>query len=529
MSASREKKQRQQTSQEVKLSRAQEEQTKAVRRKRNTIIYTIIGIVVVILVAALLIWNSGVFQRKAIVATIDDEQFTGAHVAFYYYDNPIIQNAEAYSQWGYSNYPFSLSKTPQEQTITTEVADELGIDASYAGKTFHDLFLDDALKSLQREYVLRKAAKEANYTLSDEGKASVQAQLDGLKTSIDQYVTYYGVNLSKSAYLQMVYGDSMDLNKFRTCLENAALADEYYAEHFDDLADYTKEELNTYYEANKTTLDTTVFYYRYFDGTPEVKKDEDGKSITPTEAETKAALEAAKAEAEKAKNEVDKDFNSVKDNKDYTKQSGVLSPGSFYYNWLVDPERKEGDTTILDGNSGIGYYLIVFEDRYLETSHTVDLRHILISAMPVDNPDTKDKDESKDAPSDSDYAAAEKKAQEMLDQWKKDGSSLEKFAELATKNSADAGSKNNGGLYEAVAKDSMVKSFNDWIFDAERKAGDTGLVKNTDSSIKGWHIIYYIGENDPVWETSARIGLWNDEVEDAVKVVTTDKLDSVFA
>lgn len=74
MSASREKKQRRDTDAPTLSSRAQEEQVKAEKRKRNTIIYTIIGIVVVILAAALLIWDSGMIQRSATVATIDGEK-----------------------------------------------------------------------------------------------------------------------------------------------------------------------------------------------------------------------------------------------------------------------------------------------------------------------------------------------------------------------------------------------------------------------------------------------------------------------
>ena len=91
MSASRKKQERKLAEAPELSAREQEELVKAEQRKRNTIIYTIIGVVVVILVAILLIWNSGVFQRNAAVATIDGEKVTPAQVSFYYHTQLICK------------------------------------------------------------------------------------------------------------------------------------------------------------------------------------------------------------------------------------------------------------------------------------------------------------------------------------------------------------------------------------------------------------------------------------------------------
>ena len=69
MSASREKKQRQGAELSPKEIKAREEEA---RRQRNTKIYIAIGAVVVVLVAALLIWNTGIFQRGATAATVGE-------------------------------------------------------------------------------------------------------------------------------------------------------------------------------------------------------------------------------------------------------------------------------------------------------------------------------------------------------------------------------------------------------------------------------------------------------------------------
>lgn len=526
MSASREKKQRQQVSQEVKVSRAQEEQANAAKRKRNTIIYSIIGAVAVVLAAALLIWDSGVIQRNYTVGTVDGEKVTGAQVAFYYYSNGIIRNAKTYDQYGMAGFPYTTTKSPKDQTITEDAADTLSIDEKYVGKTYHELFMDDALTSLKRESALLAAAKQAGYTLSDEGAKAVEAEIDSLDDILDQYLAYYGADMTKNSYLQSIYGKSMSVKLFEKCLERAQLADEFYAENFDTLANYSDSEMNTYYEANKAALNTVEYYFRIFDGTP-ATTDEDGKSITPTEEDTKAAMDAAKAAADKAKAEVDANPDSVKDNKDYTFISGVPAKSGLYYEWLTDAARKSGDSTVISND--VGYILVIFVDSYRDDTPTADVRHVLVSAMPEDDKSTENVDESKNAPTDADYDAAKKKAQDMLDKWISEGSSADAFAELAKKNSADMGSASNGGLYEDVHPGQMIEEFNNWLFEDGRKAGDTGLIKNTESTTKGWHIVYYVGQNElSQWELMAREALWNADIEKTVTFEATDKLNAVI-
>lgn len=526
MSASREKKQRQASPEPTISSRAQEEQEKAAKRKRNTIIYSIIGIVVVILAAILLIWDSGVAQRNATVATIDGEKVTAAQVAYYYYNNDIIYYAQYYSQFGFA-YPYSASRSPKDQVITESAASQLGLDEEYVGKTYHDYFLDSALNSLRQEYALRAAAKEAGYTLSAAGKESVEQALDSLDSTLETYLSTYGANLTRTSYLQQVYGKSMSAGKYRTCLENSQLASEYYTEHFDDLAAYSEEELTAYYEEHTTELNKVRYYWRSFDGSVEETKDEDGNTVEATDEETAAALAAAKEAAEAAKAEVENNLDAVRDNEDYTVSDGVPSTSSYYYDWLTDPDRQQGDAEIFDGVNS--YYLLVYEDSYRDENPTVNVRHILVKAAHEDDPATEDVDESKEDPTDEDYAAAKQKAQEILDQWKAGEATEGSFAALAEEYSADPGSNTKGGLYEKVAEGSMIENFNNWIFDSARQSGDVSEpIQNTTSSTKGWHLIYYIGQDEPVWVTSAREGKWISDLKANVEIVRTDKLDSIF-
>ena len=59
----------------------------------------------------------------------------------------------------------------------------------------------------------------------------------------------------------------------------------------------------------------------------------------------------------------------------------------------------------------------------------------------------------------------------------------------------------------------MVTEFNDWCFDASRQAGDTGIVYGESSKYKGYHVIYFVGDDVPYWQVQAENALRNTDTE----------------
>ena len=59
------------------------EEAQKVRSK--TILYTVVGIVIAVLVIALLVWNSGIFEKNKVVATVGDQDYTVTELGFYFY------------------------------------------------------------------------------------------------------------------------------------------------------------------------------------------------------------------------------------------------------------------------------------------------------------------------------------------------------------------------------------------------------------------------------------------------------------
>ncbi len=153
-----------------------------------------------------------------------------------------------------------------------------------------------------------------------------------------------------------------------------------------------------------------------------------------------------------------------------------------YADWLKDPARKEGDTTIIEGDSG--YTVLYFLGRSDNDYSTVNVRHILIKA--VASEDGSYTDEAKDAALD--------KITALKLEWEEGAATESSFAQLANANSEDPGSNTVGGLYENVYKNQMVDTFNDFIYAEGRKTGDTGIVFN--SSATGYHLIYFAGYGD---------------------------------
>ena len=187
----------------------------------------------------------------------------------------------------------------------------------------------------------------------------------------------------------------------------------------------------------------------------------------------------------------------------YTSVNSVIAQ------WISDTSRKAGDKTYIANTSTTtddegnevetisGYYVVYYRSSTDNRTPLVNVRHILagFEGGTTENGTTTYSDEEK--------AAAKAKAEEWLQTWEDGDATEDSFAALATENTTDTGSKDNGGLYENVYPGQMVSAFNNWCFDAARQSGDTGLV---DTSY-GTHIMYFSSFGLPRWKAQARTEL----------------------
>jgi len=483
MSASREKKQRQGAGPDQKALKAQQEQA---ARKRKTIIYSIVGAVAAVLVIALLVWRTGFFQARATAATVGGEKLSAAQLGYHY-----NSTRNFYAQYGL----IDTSKADDEQVYDAE-----------SGKTYRDYFMETALNDVQRYIALEAEAVRAGHTES-EVKDSVAANIESAKSSAK------ASGLSYAAYLKAVYGPYMSASVFEQELTRVLMGRLVSGEKYDELYDsYTQAELEDYYKENADTLDTIEYSYLYFAVPTVDTKDADGNELAEDEvqklkdeakAETKekadAALEAVKGGAS-FESQADKyELTAATSHGDHTKSVGTSTVNSTFREQLLKLDKDECELVETDN----GCYVISFHDRYLDETPTRDVRHILARAESTTGEDNK-----LVAPTDEAWADAKAKMDEIQAAWDASDKSEDAFAKLANEKSDD-GDGTTGGLYERKKENDFVPEFNDWVFGSTHQHGDVGLVQHSaeegaTSGYYGYHLIYYVGENEPAWMGTVR-------------------------
>lgn len=489
MSASKKKQARkEQAAETLNQTNLQQETTK---KKGSTVFYGVAIVAAIAIAAVLLVFNSSFFQNRAAAVTINGQEYTAADVSFYYTN--IYNYQRYYALMGMS--AMNPDVDPREQVYNEETGD-----------TWHDFMVDQAVTSLTQEVAMATEAEKAGMSLNEASKATVNNALSTLETS--RLNAGYA---NRDAFLRANLGRDMTYDKYVECLERSALASQYANAHAESIQ-YTDEELNAYYTENKDDMDTYVLTHYLFQAKVPTETDADGKAVERTEEETAALLEDAKkeakanAEALMARLKAGEDAAALqKEFSDKISYSFVSQPtlgstvNAYYSDWAFDAARQDGDITMEEyavGDTIYNYCVARLEDRYLDDTDTNNVRHIFLTAGTN--------------PTDEEFAQVESAAQAMLDQWKADGSLEDDFAQLAKENSQDPMSAEGGGMLNVSIYDGYGQPFMDWVTDSSRKAGDTGLVKNDFGTTKGYHIMYYVGQDVPYWEQAACTTLLSD-------------------
>ena len=485
MSASREKKFRQDSvpgSTDPKTFKELEQQK---AEKRSNLLYSIIGVLFLVAVVVCLIWRSNIISRTATAVTIDGEKYTAAEVNFYfenYYQNFVNGNYSILSMIG-----LDTGTSLKDQTISSSAV--MFVTDATEGETWYDYFADKALEQLAGVQAMNAAAEAEGFTWNDE----MQADLDDTMESLASAASTYGY--TEKQYLGLIYGSTMTRSIYEEQTRRSLLATAYLQSYQDSLT-YSTDELEAAYQEDRTAYDLVDCAYVRVNGAA-ADTDEEGNSIEVTDEMKAEAMAAAKTTAD-AIYAAYKAGTSLEDAAaEYESTATYASSDSFSYSssvlgeWLYDDARQAGDSAVLEDSDSSNYYVVVFNGRSRNEYNTVNVRHILIV------PEEKNDDGTY---TDAAWTAAEQKAQSLLDEWKAGEHTEDSFAFLAAENSADTGSASNGGLYEEVYPGQMVDAFDAWCFDAARQPGDTGIVKTE----YGYHVMYFSSVCEhPYWYVRA--------------------------
>ena len=497
------------------------------KQRKSNIIYTVVGIVVVLFVAFVLFYNSSYMVRHTTAVTIDGQEYTAAQLNYYYSTNYM----NFYNSYGnYISMFFNTDESLADQPYDDEMS-------------WREYFLDGAAHDMAQVQMLVTEAEAAGFTLSEEQQAEYDEQIASLETAWES-LGYS--NLQQ--YLNLNYGKGVDLDLVKQEMYRSYLASAFSQNQYDSY-EYPDQELDDYYTEHADELD--VIDYAYYsipvpteepaDEEAEEPADEDAEELTDEDAEEPADedIEELTDETEEPAEtpEPSQETLAIAEAVDGTDEEAFAdylaeemdgeaptvqslagsSLSSTYSEWLLDAARKPGDAAAFATSST--EYVVMFLGRDTNDYPTVSFRHILIQAQDADGDGDFSEEEIK---------AAEDEAQSIYDEWKDGDATEDSFAELANERSVDTGSNTNGGLYEDVAKNTMVEPINDWLFEDGRKAGDTTVVSYDGDNYTGTHVVYFVGQDDMTYAhaqadaalRSDAYNAWSDEKMASYEPVT---------
>ncbi len=494
MSASREKKNRQAFAAsgaiDPKAARAAEEKA---QQRKSRLLYGSIAVIFVIVAVLVLLWNSNVFQRNATALTVGDKTYSAAEVQYSYY--AAYSDVRSSSYFSYMGVDTSRSIGSQTMSDTAKML--CGV-TSEDSLTWGEYLMDKAKSNLQTSQSMLAAAEKEGFTWTD----AMQSEYDEIIASVKSSAKSAGYTYKN--YVKAMYGTLVTTGVFESMAKDSVLLTAFQNDYLSKL-NYTDEEIEKYYQDNKSTFDVADYDYIRFSGTTSATKDADGNTVDATQEEMDAAIAAAKDGANAAlarfrNGESLEDIAKDYDIATYYPVTDGSNTSDTVATWVFEKATAAGESTVLD--DGTNYYVAVFHKLGRQEYNTVDVRHILIK-VDTSSLDTKSETYEQDL---ADLKAQKKaEAEKILQEWKDGAATEASFGELADKYSADSPA---GGLYEKVYKGQMVTNFNDWCFDASRKTGDTDIVETN----FGYHIMYFVGEDLPYWRVRVTNTMTNNDL-----------------
>ena len=464
-----------------KVQKRKEEKEKEKREER---ISTTIGIVVLVALVCL-------------VASFPIRTYLATHETY------VVINGEAVNKVEF-DYEYNLTKnnyiTQYGSYLTyfgLDTSKDLSTQMYSDTLTWQDYFEQMAVENLKQEKAMNAAAKAEGFTYD------TTEEYNTFKETIKTSAASAGV--SEKEYVRSVYGTYATMGRIAEYVKNDMVMNAYYQKLQEDNAP-SDDEIQNYYEENKATYDSVDYRLTTIEAelpteptdladpveattAPDAATDGTAATDTayqPSDAEIAKAMEDAKVLADDAEKTVvtagDAHENEQKSSVNY-----LIS------DWLFDDARKAGDTTVITNDTSHCYYVVAFEQRYLDETPSANVRVI------IPNED--------------------KTGEEILDEWKNGAATEDSFAELCKKYTQDTSAAENGGLFEQVTASGMTEELKDWIFDSSRQAGDTVSITIAEDAT---YVLYYVGQDQPEWKINIKNTLVSQAMSQYVEDITAN-------
>jgi len=230
MSASREKRSRKGTQEEILNQKQVETAKKKAATKKNVVTGVIIVLVVALLIGSIVFVKGPYFVRNSTAVTVGTHTLSPLQVRYFYQDTFQTMISQGYGS--------ILGMMYGEGTeMQNEIADNT------TGQTWADMIMADTMNTIRNTYAFYDLAIAEGYTLSAEGEDNLQTAMElmdlyGQMNSMtgDDYIrTMYGPGADKESY-EAYQRILLTVNEFQIAqaesytYDDAALAAKYEAD-----------------------------------------------------------------------------------------------------------------------------------------------------------------------------------------------------------------------------------------------------------------------------------------------------------
>lgn len=349
------------------------------------------------------------------------------------------------------------------------------------GQTWFDIFLEDALyNGFVSALSLCEAALKDGIELNSVDNQYINNKIEEIAAMAKEEA------MTTEEYIEALYGKGVTEQDIRESLKIYRLANKKLYKDY-ELAEVTDEDIDKYVSEDPDSYLCRDVKYFILTLSNEAEKNAEIKTYAEkiASAKTEEDFETYVNEFLASEYCVDKE---EKLSSQYYQNKGKDDDKTEFEKWLFAEDTAVGATYLLENSTNYTVYMTTSEPA-LDSSETRNIYHILFSGD-IYNGDTN----------------AETLANNVYNEWKNGGGSLERFKELAFEYTTDYASAYTGGYYANVAVGDLIEELDEWLFD-ERNVGDSAVIK-TDY---GFHIIYYAGEGEPYWKVPV-IQALKDEV-----------------
>ncbi|MBQ7935615.1 MAG: peptidylprolyl isomerase [Clostridia bacterium] len=458
------------------------------KQRRNKVFGSIVaGIVCLCLLGGILYhtvynsaYNRGVIQRKTTVLQTENYTVDAAMMSYFFY----LQ---------YNNFANTYSSNLANFGLNTSVSLRQQDSIFESGSTWFEYFCDQASTQVKDMLYLAEMAVSEGMALDETDQKKITTAIDNYKDVAEE------AGYDAKTFFSLVFGNGVNENDIRKCMEISALAEKYQENYMDTLV-YTDAEIDQYY-ADNVNSHRYVNYLSYA-----VEAEDIDDSTTYAAAKEKAEALAAVKNKEAYAAWVEKDVRSTRTvSEDYSAEDleadveeivtnlevkkAKYSKDSDLSKWLFE-EAKVGDARIEDDEAGTYTVYYLTATPYRNEAATKNIRQLIFLTESYD-----------------DEAAAKTEAETVFQTLKDEGLTEDAFTTYAAQYSADDATAGIGGLCENYEKDSFDAAVAEWAFNDARNAGDLELVTMTD----GYAICYYIGEGKVAWKAECISAKQNED------------------